>query len=60
MPHPTEDVRPNGTCRVCGDQLSAPIRRRGVTKIYVRHLNNPNCSTKGRGEPINPQPRRTR
>ncbi len=52
MPHPPNDVRPDGTCRVCGDRLSAHIRRRGVTKIYRRHLSNPDCSTKGNGEPI--------
>jgi len=52
MPHPTRDVQPNGRCRVCGDRLSVPIRRRGVSKIYRRHLSNPNCSTKGNGEPI--------
>jgi Ni/Co efflux regulator RcnB len=52
MPHPPNDVRPDGTCRVCGDRLSAHIRRRGVTKIYRRHLSNPDRSTKGNGEPI--------
>ena len=52
MPHPTKDVRPDGKCRVWGDRLSKPIQRRGVTKIYRRHLSNPDCSTKGNGEPI--------
>jgi Hypothetical protein (DUF2513) len=51
MPHPSNDVLPNRTCRVCGDRVSRPIDRQGVSKIYCRHLNNPNCSTKGNGEP---------
>ena len=51
MPHPTKDVLPNGRCRVCGDRLSKPIDRRGVSKIYRRHLNNPDCPTaRGNGE----------
>ena len=41
MAHPN-DMRPDGTCRVCGDRLSR----------VIRNLTNPNCETKGEGEPI--------
>jgi len=52
MPHPDDDILPDGTCRLCGDQLSAPIDREGVDEIYRRHLNNPDCplAREGRGE----------
>ena len=53
MPHPTEDITSNGTCRVCGDRLSEPIRKENGKQEYRRHLTNPDCEeTKGRGEPI--------
>jgi hypothetical protein len=61
MPHPNDDVLPDGTCRGCHVPLSRPIRRRGVTKIYRRHLSrSPDCpfNGKGRGEQIEPQPPR--
>ncbi len=51
MPHP-EDADKNGFCKVCGDRLSRPFRRKGVKVTYRRHLTNPDCETKGRGEPI--------
>jgi hypothetical protein len=56
MPHPIDDVLPDGTCRLCGDRLSVPIERKGVSKIYRKHLTNPDCplAMEGRGEPIPP------
>ena len=51
MPHPN-DIRADGTCRVCGDRLSRVIRKRNGKRAFRRHLNNPNCETKGRGELI--------
>jgi hypothetical protein len=53
MPHPTEDILPNLTCRGCGKPLSKKIRRRGVAKTYRRHLSSsPDCPLMGRGEAI--------
>jgi len=51
MPHPN-DVRPDGTCRACGDRLSSVIRKRKGKQTFRRHLTNPACETKGAGEPI--------
>lgn len=56
MPHPTEDCDANQRCRVCRDELSAVIRRRGVSGQfnleYRRHLHKNDCSTRGRGRPV--------
>ena len=51
MAHPN-DMRPHATCRVCGDRLSRVIRKRKGKQAFRRHLTNPNCETKGEGEPI--------
>ena len=51
MAHPN-DKRPDGTCRVCGDRLSRVIRKRKGKQAFRRHLTNPDCETKGDGEPI--------
>lgn len=51
MPHPS-DMRPDGTCRVCGDRLSRVIRKRKGKQAYRRHLSNPDCETRGEGEPM--------
>lgn len=51
MPHPN-DMRPDGTCRVCGDRLSRVIRKRKGKQAFRRHLTNPDCETKGGGEPM--------
>ncbi len=51
MAHPN-DIRPNGTCCVCGDRLSRVIQKRTGKQRFRRHLSNPDCSTKGRGELI--------
>jgi hypothetical protein len=45
-------MRPDGHCRVCGDRLSKVIRKRNGKRAYRRHLKNPNCPTKGSGEPM--------
>ena len=49
MAHPN-DMRPDGTCRVCGDRLSRVIRRRKGKQAFRRHLTNP--GTKSEGEPM--------
>jgi hypothetical protein len=51
MAHPN-DMRTDGTCKVCGDRLSRVIRKRKGKQAFRRHLSNPNCETKGKGEPI--------
>jgi hypothetical protein len=52
MPHPNDDVRTDGTCRVCRDKLSKVIRKEKGKREFRRHLKKNDCSTKGRGEPI--------
>jgi hypothetical protein len=51
MAHPNDKL-PDGTCRVCGDRLSRVIRKRKGKQTFRRHLSNPDCETKGEGEPI--------
>jgi hypothetical protein len=51
MAHPN-DMRADGTCRVCGDRLSRVIRKRKAKRAFRRHLTNSDCQTKGEGEPI--------
>lgn len=51
MAHP-RDKKPDGTCRVCGDRLSRVIRRKNGKRAFRRHLANPDCQTKGDGEPM--------
>ena len=51
MAHPN-DMRTDGTCKVCGDKLSKVIRKRNGKRAFRRHLTNADCQTKGDGEPI--------
>lgn len=51
MAHPS-DARPDGRCKVCGDRLSVVIKKKKGKLEFRKHLENPTCSTKGRGEPI--------
>jgi len=58
MPYPN-DMRPDGTCRVCGDRRSRVIRKRTGRQAFRRHLTNPDCETKGEGEPMSRMQRTT-
>ena len=51
MAHPNHMGR-DGRCRICGGRLSRIIRKRGGKKAFRRHLDNPDCPTKGSGEPM--------
>lgn len=51
MAHPN-DMRTDGTCRVCGDRLSQVIQKRNGKRAFRRHLTNSKCITRGQGEPI--------
>jgi hypothetical protein len=49
MAHPN-DTTPDGRCKVCGDRLTKVIRKKKGKRAFRRHLTNPSCETKGRGE----------
>ncbi len=52
MAHPN-DIKADGTCRVCGDRLSAEIKKKNGKLVFRRHLSNNNCTkTQGKGQPV--------
>ena len=52
MAHP-KDIKADGTCRVCGNRLSAEIKKKNGKVVFRRHLSKNDCDeTKGKGQAV--------